>query len=119
MGCDLGNAYQFSDDDRPIPAGGICSSTPLLLSPDQPTHNQDAHEIGHTLGFQHNMKASAMYPAGSIRNRDFVHRMRPPPTPMDYSCFNHVAQPELRVLDAQVVAATGKAGNAETRAHLQ
>jgi len=34
-----------------------------------------AHEVGHTLGFQHNMKASSMYPADKIRDRDFVHKM--------------------------------------------
>ncbi len=53
-----------------------------------------AHEIGHSLGFQHNMKASGMYPADSIRNKDFVHRMGHVSTLMDYSRFNYVAQPE-------------------------
>ena len=28
-----------------------------------------AHEVGHTLGFQHNMKASSMYPAEKIRDQ--------------------------------------------------
>ena len=28
-----------------------------------------AHEVGHTLGFQHNMKASATYPAEKVRDR--------------------------------------------------
>ena len=27
-----------------------------------------AHEVGHTLGFQHNMKASSQYPIDRIRN---------------------------------------------------
>jgi hypothetical protein len=53
-----------------------------------------AHEIGHSLGFQHNMKSSAMYPADSIRNKDFVHRMGHTATLMDYSRFNYVAQPD-------------------------
>ena len=53
-----------------------------------------AHEIGHSLGFQHNMKASAMYDPDSIRNKDFVHRMGHTSTLMDYSRFNYVAQPE-------------------------
>jgi hypothetical protein len=52
------------------------------------------HEIGHSIGFQHNMKASALYPIDSIRNKDFVHRMGHVPTLMDYSRFNYVAQPE-------------------------
>jgi hypothetical protein len=52
------------------------------------------HEVGHTLGFQHNMKASAMYPADKIRDKDFVHKMGHTPSIMDYSRFNYVAQPE-------------------------
>ncbi len=53
-----------------------------------------AHEIGHTLGFQHNMKASSMYPAAKIHDKAFVHTMGHTPTLMDYSRFNYVAQPE-------------------------
>jgi len=53
-----------------------------------------AHEVGHTLGLQHNMKASSMYPADSIRNVDFLRRMGHVPSIMDYSRFNYVAQPE-------------------------
>jgi hypothetical protein len=32
-----------------------------------------AHEVGHTLGFQHNMKASSMYPFEKIRDKEWVH----------------------------------------------
>ena len=53
-----------------------------------------AHEVGHTLGFPHNMKASSMYPLDSIRNASFVHRMGHSPSIMDYARFNYVAQPE-------------------------
>jgi hypothetical protein len=53
-----------------------------------------AHEVGHTLGFQHNMKASSAYAIDSIRNASFVKRMGHTPTLMDYSRFNYVAQPE-------------------------
>ena len=52
------------------------------------------HEVGHTLGFQHNMKASAMYPPDKIRDKDWVHKMGHTPSIMDYSRFNYVAQPE-------------------------
>jgi len=53
------------------------------------------HEIGHSIGFPHNMKASAMYPADSLRSRDFLERMGGHvSTLMDYSRFNYVAQPE-------------------------
>jgi hypothetical protein len=54
------------------------------------------HEIGHSIGFPHNMKASAMYPADSVRSRTFLERMGGShvATLMDYSRFNYVAQPE-------------------------
>jgi hypothetical protein len=53
-----------------------------------------AHEVGHTLGFQHNMKASATYPVEKIRNAEWLKTMSHTPTLMDYSRFNYVAQPE-------------------------
>ena len=53
-----------------------------------------AHEVGHTLGFQHNMKASATYPADKVRDPQWLKTMSHTPTLMDYSRFNYVAQPE-------------------------
>jgi len=53
-----------------------------------------AHEVGHTLGFQHNMKASATYPADKVRDAQWLKTMGHTPTLMDYSRFNYVAQPE-------------------------
>ena len=53
-----------------------------------------AHEVGHTLGFQHNMKASAMYTLDQVRDADWVAENGHTPTLMDYSRFNYVAQPE-------------------------
>ncbi|MGH7481445.1 MAG: zinc-dependent metalloprotease [Longimicrobiales bacterium] len=54
-----------------------------------------AHEVGHAIGFPHNMKASAMYPADSVRSASFLERMGGHvATLMDYSRFNYVAQPE-------------------------
>ena len=56
-----------------------------------------AHEVGHTLGFQHNFKASSLYPVDKIRDRAFVKTMGHVSTLMDYSRFNYVAQPEDRI----------------------
>jgi len=56
-----------------------------------------AHEVGHTLGFQHNMKASATYPADKLRDPQWLKTMGHTPTLMDYSRFNYVAQPEDNV----------------------
>jgi len=53
-----------------------------------------AHEVGHTLGFQHNMKTSATYPAEKVRDPQWLKTMSHTPTLMDYSRFNYVAQPE-------------------------
>jgi hypothetical protein len=56
-----------------------------------------AHEVGHTLGFQHNMKASSMYPQEKVRDKDWVHKMGAAPSIMDYARFNYVAQPEDKI----------------------
>jgi hypothetical protein len=53
-----------------------------------------AHEVGHTLGFQHNMKASSLYATDKVRNAEWLKTMSHTPTLMDYSRFNYVAQPE-------------------------
>jgi hypothetical protein len=66
-----------------------------------------AHEVGHTLGFQHNMKASATYPAEKIRNAEWLKTMGHTPTLMDYSRFNYVAQPEDNIPVAALIPGIG------------
>lgn len=56
-----------------------------------------AHEVGHTLGFQHNMKASSLYPVEKVRDAEWLKKMGHTPTLMDYSRFNYVAQPEDKI----------------------
>jgi len=56
-----------------------------------------AHEVGHTLGFQHNMKASAMYSVAQVRDPKWVKENGHTPSIMDYSRFNYVAQPEDKI----------------------
>lgn len=53
-----------------------------------------AHEVGHTLGLPHNMKASAAFPVDSLRAPGFVCRNGVASSIMDYARFNYVAQPE-------------------------
>ncbi len=52
-----------------------------------------AHEVGHTLGLPHNMKASSSYPVDSLRSATFTCAMNTAPSIMDYARFNYVAQP--------------------------
>ncbi len=66
-----------------------------------------AHEVGHTLGFQHNMKASATYPVDKLRNVEWLKTMSHTPTLMDYSRFNYVAQPEDNIPFEQLVPQIG------------
>ncbi len=52
-----------------------------------------AHEVGHTLGLPHNMKASSAYPVDSLRSATFTQKYHTAPAIMDYARFNYVAQP--------------------------
>jgi hypothetical protein len=52
-----------------------------------------AHEVGHTIGLPHNMKASSAYPVDSLRSATFTQEYGTAPSIMDYARFNYVAQP--------------------------
>jgi hypothetical protein len=66
-----------------------------------------AHEVGHTLGFQHNMKASSMYSLAQVRDAKWVHENGHTPTLMDYSRFNYVAQPEDKIAVEDLIPKIG------------
>ena len=66
-----------------------------------------SHEIGHALGFQHNLKASSTYPADSVRSLSWVRRMGHTPTLMDYARFNYVAQPEDKIPPEDLIPRIG------------
>lgn len=52
------------------------------------------HEVGHSLGLRHNMRASNAYPTDSLRSASFTERMGGTSASiMDYARFNYVAQP--------------------------
>ncbi|HUR21306.1 MAG TPA: zinc-dependent metalloprotease [Vicinamibacterales bacterium] len=66
-----------------------------------------AHEVGHTLGFQHNMKASSTYTIEQVRDPKWVKENGHTPTLMDYSRFNYVAQPEDKIDPADLIPKIG------------
>lgn len=66
-----------------------------------------SHEVGHTLGFQHNMKASAMYSVEQVRDREWVRQHGHVPSIMDYARFNYVAQPEDGIDPADLIPKVG------------
>lgn len=51
------------------------------------------HEIGHTLGFMHNMAASHAVPVDSLRSPSFTRKHGTTYSIMDYARYNYVAQP--------------------------
>jgi len=51
-----------------------------------------SHEVGHTIGLQHNMQASSAYTVEQLRTR-FTCENGIAPSIMDYARFNYVAQP--------------------------
>lgn len=52
------------------------------------------HEVGHSLGLRHNMRASNAYATDSLRSATFTNKMGGTAASiMDYARFNYVAQP--------------------------
>lgn len=52
-----------------------------------------SHEVGHSIGLEHNMKASAGYTVAQLRDPAFVRQHDIASSIMDYARFNFVAQP--------------------------
>jgi len=52
-----------------------------------------AHEVGHSLGFPHNMKASSCVSIAQLRDPEWTRANGTAASIMDYARFNYVAQP--------------------------
>jgi hypothetical protein len=66
-----------------------------------------AHEVGHTLGLEHNFIASSEYPLAKLRDPQWVRTMGHTPSIMDYARFNYVAQPEDHIDPLDLIPRVG------------
>ncbi|MDM4765507.1 zinc-dependent metalloprotease [Pelomonas sp. SE-A7] len=65
------------------------------------------HEMGHALGFPHNMKSSSLYPTEKLRDPAWLKQMGHVASIMDYSRFNYLVQPEDKVDPALLIPRVG------------
>ncbi|REG21783.1 zinc-dependent metalloprotease [Roseateles depolymerans] len=66
-----------------------------------------SHEVGHALGFPHNMKSSSLYPVEKLRDPQWLRTMGHVPSLMDYARFNYLVQPEDKVDPALLIPGVG------------
>ncbi|MEI3553410.1 MAG: zinc-dependent metalloprotease [Alistipes senegalensis] len=64
-----------------------------------------SHEIGHCLGFMHNMGASSVIPVDSLRSPLFTRETGTTPSIMDCARFNYVAERAIRARRADDASA--------------
>jgi hypothetical protein len=80
-----------------VQSGAVDPAAASLPLPDTLMGNMlryiTTHEVGHSLGFPHNMKASSQFPVDSLRSASFTARYGTEASIMDYGRFNYIAQP--------------------------
>lgn len=80
-----------------LETGAANSSARTLNTPDEEIGEMMrmviAHEVGHALGFPHNMAASYAYNVEDYRDGDFTQKNGIAASIMDYARYNYIAQP--------------------------
>jgi hypothetical protein len=67
-----------------------------------------SHEVGHTLGLEHNFGASSTVPVEKLRDKAWVEAHGHTPSIMDYARFNYVAQPEDHITEKGIFPRIGE-----------
>jgi Met-zincin/Domain of unknown function (DUF5117)/Domain of unknown function (DUF5118) len=70
-----------------------------------------SHEVGHTLGLQHNFGSSSTVPVEKLRDKAWVEANGHTPSIMDYARFNYVAQPEDNISEKGLFPRIGEYDN--------
>ena len=94
-----------------VQAGGVDKRAQQLPLPDELNGEfirfLVAHQIGHALGFPHNLKASSTYTLAQVRDPKWVKENGYVPSIMDDARFNYVAQPEDGIDPADLIPKIG------------
>ena len=105
------NIMQLQRDWYVTQAGAVDPRAQKLPLPDDLMGDLVAyvvtHEVGHSLGFPHNMKSSSLYPTAKLRDAKFLKEMSHVATLMDYSRFNYLVQPEDKIDPALLLPKIG------------
>jgi len=92
------NVQTFGASWYLVQAGPLDKRAQQLPLPDDVTgelvRSMVAHQVGHSLGLVHNLKASSMYSVAQVRDPKFVKENGYSASIMDDAGFNYVAQPE-------------------------
>ena len=70
-----------------------------------------SHEVGHTLGLQHNFGSSSTVPVEKLRDKKWLEENGHTPSIMDYARFNYVAQPEDNIGESGIMPRIGDYDN--------
>ena len=92
------NVQTFGASWYLVQAGPLDKRAQQLPLPDEVTgeliRSMVAHQVGHSIGLVHNLKASSMYTVAQVRDPKWVKENGYSASIMDDAGFNYVAQPE-------------------------